>query len=92
LRPFRQGNQSSSTIGQLHRFREALDEIKGIGTRVAPVSGEDVFRAADLSRAHGLLMGDALVLAIMQAHGLTVLASSDADFDRVPGISRYGPI
>ena len=40
----------------------------------------------------GLLSGDALILAVMQTHGLTHLASNDADFDRVPGIVRYGPV
>jgi hypothetical protein len=28
---------------------------------------------------------------MMQAHGLTLLAGTDADFDRVPGITRYRP-
>ena len=32
-----------------------------------------------------LLSGDALIVAVMQAHGLTDLASHDADFDRYPG-------
>jgi predicted nucleic acid-binding protein len=34
--------------------------------------------------ATGLLSGDALIVAIMQANGLTKLASIDTDFDRVP--------
>jgi len=33
-----------------------------------------------------------LVVAVMRDHGLTHLASHDADFDRVPGITRYGPV
>jgi predicted nucleic acid-binding protein len=33
-----------------------------------------------------------LVVAMMQANGLTHLASHDSDFDRVPGITRYAPI
>jgi predicted nucleic acid-binding protein len=45
-----------------------------------------------LSQQYELLTGDALIVAIMQAHGLTNLASSDADFDRVPGLTRYAPI
>ena len=36
-------------------------------------------------------MTDALSVALMQAHSLTKLASDDADFDRVPGITRYAP-
>jgi predicted nucleic acid-binding protein len=32
-----------------------------------------------------------LIVAVMQQHGLTALASHDADFDRVPGITRHAP-
>jgi len=32
-----------------------------------------------------------LIVAVMQANGLTNLASNDADFDRVPGLTRYAP-
>jgi predicted nucleic acid-binding protein len=38
-----------------------------------------------------LLTGDALIVAAMQQHGVIHLASADTDFDRVPGITRYGP-
>jgi predicted nucleic acid-binding protein len=31
------------------------------------------------------------VVAVMQHHGLTHLASADADFDRVPAITSYAP-
>jgi predicted nucleic acid-binding protein len=39
----------------------------------------------------GLLITDALSIALMQTHGLTKIASDDSDFDRVPGITRYAP-
>jgi predicted nucleic acid-binding protein len=51
-----------------------------------------VSHAADASSQHDLLSNDALVVILMQRHGLTHLASLDADFDRVPGITRYSPI
>jgi predicted nucleic acid-binding protein len=38
-----------------------------------------------------LLHNDALIVAVMRHHGLTNIASEDADFDRVPGITRYAP-
>jgi predicted nucleic acid-binding protein len=31
------------------------------------------------------------LVAVMQANGLTRLASNDADFDRVPALTRYAP-
>jgi predicted nucleic acid-binding protein len=39
-----------------------------------------------------LLTNDALIVVLMQDHGLTALASLDADFDRVPGLTRYAPV
>ena len=45
--------------------------------------------AAGLSHHHQLLTGDALIVAVMNAHGLTIIASNDVDFDGVPGITRY---
>lgn len=48
-----------------------------VGIRILPVTG--------------VLVSLALIVAVMQAHGLTHLASHDADFDRVPGITRIAP-
>jgi predicted nucleic acid-binding protein len=48
--------------------------------------------AVAVSQQIGLLMNDALVVAVMQANGLTAIASSDTDFDRVPGLTRCPPV
>jgi predicted nucleic acid-binding protein len=79
-------------IQKLHQFRKALDDIVAVGIHILPVDAQDILKAGDLSLQHGLLSGDALLLAMMQKSGLTQLASNDADFDRVPGIARYGPV
>jgi hypothetical protein len=56
-------------------------------------AGQSVFVDANVFLSHqtGLLCGDALIVAVMQANGLALLASKDPDFDRVPGITRYAP-
>ena len=36
-------------------------------------------------------MGDSLAVAVKQAHGLTHPTSNDANFDRVPWLTRYQP-
>jgi predicted nucleic acid-binding protein len=77
---------------QLARPRQAVDEITLIGVDVLPVAKNHVSLAADISRQTGLLCGDAIIVTVMQTHGLTNLASKDTDFDRVPGITRYGPV
>jgi predicted nucleic acid-binding protein len=50
-----------------------------------------VSAAAAISQQNGFLSGDALVVAVMREHGLVNLASHDADFDGIPGLTRYSP-
>jgi len=38
------------------------------------------------------LFGWPLVVALTQQHGITRLASHDADFDGIPGLTRYAPV
>ncbi len=35
--------------------------------------------------------GDALIVAMIQRHGITHLATNDDDFDRVPDLSAWKP-
>jgi predicted nucleic acid-binding protein len=56
-----------------------------------PVSEAHVLLALDLSQRYGLLSNAALILAVMEREGLSLLASNDADFDRVPTITRITP-
>jgi predicted nucleic acid-binding protein len=50
-----------------------------------------LLEAAAICQAHGLLTNDALIVAVMQRHGITHLATNDDDFDRVPGITVWKP-
>jgi len=78
-------------VRQLTTFRQAIDEIPGFGIQVLPITMRLVSAAAAISQQHGLLSGDALLVAVMREHGLVNLASHDSDFDRVPGLTRYAP-
>ncbi len=79
------------TVQQLVRFQKAVEDIFQSRLQVLPIRPDLMLKATVLSRQFGLLTNDALILAIMQDHGLAALASHDADFDRVPGITRYAP-
>lgn len=83
--------QQPTRIQQLTGFRTAIDSIARLHVQVLTVHPDWIATAARLSQQHGLLSNDALIVAIMQAHGLTHLASQDSDFDRVPGLTRYAP-
>jgi predicted nucleic acid-binding protein len=79
-------------VQQLVVPRRAVDELDGARVKALPVLAAQVSSAVEMSRQFGLLSADALLIAVMQDNGLTALASLDADFDRVPGITRYSPV
>jgi predicted nucleic acid-binding protein len=78
-------------VQQLSDFRAAVDEVLQSGIRVLAIPAPLVAKAAAISQQFGLLSGDALIVAAMREQELTHLASHDADFDRVPGLTRYAP-
>jgi predicted nucleic acid-binding protein len=78
-------------LRQLSAYRQAVDQILNSQIQVVSTLPENVLAAIDVSRQHGLLGNDALIVAVMQVNGLTSIASHDADFDRVPGLMRYTP-
>ena len=62
-----------------------------LGIQLLTIAPSLIATAAAVSQQTGLLSNDALIVAVMQQHGLTELASHDTDFDRVPGVTRYSP-
>jgi predicted nucleic acid-binding protein len=83
--------QQPGVVKQLTLFQMAVDSVLQSRIRVFAVPPVLVSTAAALSRQHGLLTNDAVILAFMQAHRLTHLASHDAHFDGLPGLTRYAP-
>lgn len=84
--------QNPATVQKLVRFRQSVQQVSQLGFQILAIPTTLIDIAAGISQQTGLLSNDALVVAVMQAQGLTNLASSDADFDRVPGITRYAPV
>src|SRR6266545_2992352 len=83
--------QHPAELQKLTRFRQAVDLVAPMGIQVVPLDLALVAAATVRSQQYGLLTGDALIVAVMEHHHLTDLASNDADFDRVPGLTRYAP-
>ncbi len=83
--------QHPDIVKSLANFRQAVEQIPQYGVQVLVIPADLVATAATISQQTGLLSNDALIVAIMQANGLSKLASNDADFDRVPGLTRYAP-
>src|SRR5205823_763110 len=84
--------QQPSVLQNLSRFRTAIETVLQSQVQVLPLPPTLLASAVLLSQQHGLLINDALIVATMQAHGLSKIATEDADFDRVPGLTRYAPL
>jgi predicted nucleic acid-binding protein len=78
-------------IPKLSLYHQALVKLDQMGLQVLPLSAPLVLAASNYSQQFELLTGDALIVSVMRHHGLTNIASGDADFDRVPGLTRYAP-
>ena len=81
-----------SEIPKFNLYQQTTAKVGQMAIQVLPVSETLVLAATLLSQQFELLTGDALIVALMRQHALTKLASQDADFDRVSGISRYAPV
>lgn len=74
------------SVPTLSRFRTVTSQVATSRLGVLSATTTLVTTAASLCQSQGVLVTDALTLALMQDRGL---ASEDADFDRVAGITRY---
>jgi predicted nucleic acid-binding protein len=78
-------------IPKLTVYQQAMSGIGQMGIQLLPLTLAILQTAASICQQYELMTGDALVVALMRSHGLTNIASLDADFDRVPGMARYTP-
>jgi predicted nucleic acid-binding protein len=75
-------------VQKLTRFRQAIQGIPQFGIQFISTPETLLDVTAAVSQTTGLLISDALIVAVMQANGLGHVASTDRDFDRVPGLGR----
>lgn len=69
---------------------QIVENVLGLTTLVE-VNAPDVQQMRLYVEKFGLLPRDAIHLAVAYRLGLTCMASSDSDFDRVPWLTRYAP-
>jgi predicted nucleic acid-binding protein len=83
--------QHPEALAILPKTVEASERIQQY--RLTVVSNDSVIlpRIVAIAETYRLLMGDATIVALMQRHGITHLATNDDDFDRVPGIQVWKP-
>ena len=78
-------------IAELSEFRQAANELSGMGLSLLPADAALLAEAATQSAQLGLLTNDATIVALMRRHGLSNLATNDDDFDGIPGLTVWKP-
>jgi uncharacterized protein len=78
-------------VGALVGWNDAVQLLHSAVIGILPVDNALLNDASLASIQYGLLTNDAIILALMQRHGIMHLATNDDDFDRVPGITVWKP-
>lgn len=81
----------SEKVRELTQSGTVLTLIGALPIHILQPDLQTLSEAQQLSRRHGLLAGDAAILALMNEHRVVHIATNDDDFDRVPGLTAWKP-
>lgn len=83
--------ETPELVKQLTQYQEEVNKIQEMNLAIVSLTPEIVQASAAVRSSEGLLTNDSLVIVSMQANGLTKLATSNGDFDRLSTIEVYKP-
>jgi predicted nucleic acid-binding protein len=83
--------EQPNLVPQLSHYKIVTERIPSFSVKVEPVTFAHLRTAQNLSAIHGLLTNDSLTAAVMQALGMTDVATNDADLSVVPGLNIWRP-
>ncbi len=83
--------KNPAQVKELTRAKELLNLIGVLPIRFLAADLQSMSEAQHVINPHGLLASDALILALMQRHGISHLATNDDDFDQIPDITVWKP-
>lgn len=78
-------------VRQLSKYYFSARKVTQLGIESLPLPTDFLEMSQEYRQQYGLLVNDSLVPLHMREVGLSLLASADAAFDRVPWVTRAGP-
>lgn len=72
-------------------YKAYLESLAFLGMRIVEVTGAHLLTAADIGAEVGLLITDAAHVAVVRERGISHLATADADFFNIEGITIWTP-
>jgi predicted nucleic acid-binding protein len=89
--PARELGQDGALLAQLSQYRRDVEDLLSGDLTVVSLEAEDLLKAVELQREHGLLTNDSLLLAAAIRAAVSIIASNDPHFDRIPEVRVYKP-
>ena len=83
--------EKPNVVEQLVDYQLQTEAIFKMGIDVAGLTPDYLKRSSLYRRRDGLLVNDSLTVAVMEAEGISNLATADPDFMHVEGIQIYKP-
>lgn len=78
-------------VKQLTKYNEDVARVGQMNLVILSLTPEILSRSRAVRESEGLLTNDSFVVVFMRELGLTKLATTDSDFERVPGLEVYKP-
>ncbi len=72
-------------------YLAAAEKFGALPLTIVPVDARLMLEGARVAAATGLLINDAIILAVMREHGIRHLVTNDDDFNGVAGIEVWKP-
>jgi predicted nucleic acid-binding protein len=78
-------------VTQLTRYRTILHDLRQARVDILGLTYRDLHASRQYREHHGLLANDSLIVAVMQRERISLLATNDVDFERIPGLAVRTP-
>lgn len=83
--------QRPDVVRQLSKYHFSVGKLPRMGIEVLSLPDKFLDMSQEDRQVHGLLVNDSLIPLQMRETGVSILASGNAAFDRVPWIKRAAP-
>jgi|AntAceMinimDraft_17_1070374.scaffolds.fasta_scaffold03693_8 predicted nucleic acid-binding protein len=81
-----------NVVKQLADYQTQTEAILEMGIEVVGLTSDTLRISHPYRRRGGLLVNDSLIAAVMEAEGISDIATADPDFSRVDGLRVYSPM
>lgn len=78
-------------VRQLRRHLTIASDMRRMGMNILPLTYKELHHSKTIRTKFGLMTNDSLIVAVMQQHKLTDLATNDTGFTQVSGIQIWRP-